>query len=100
MYNFIPGTIPNNVFVIGGGGTGGRLIPMLSQFLRSITRGVGPNGWLETPRIWLIDDDVVEQKNILRQWCWLSVTRERTVWRSFRSLNVFNRIQHSSCTMQ
>lgn len=67
MYNFIPGTIPNNVFVIGGGGTGGRLIPLLSQFLRSITRGVGANGWLETPRIWLIDDDVVEQKNILRQ---------------------------------
>lgn len=67
MFNFTPGTIPNNVFVIGGGGTGGRLIPMLSQFMRSITRGVSPTGWLESPKIWLIDDDVVEQKNILRQ---------------------------------
>lgn len=67
MFNFIPGTIPNNVFVIGAGGTGGRLIPMLSQFMRSITRGVSPTGWLESPRIWLIDDDTVEQKNILRQ---------------------------------
>lgn len=67
MFNFMPGTIPNNVFVIGGGGTGSRLIPLLSQFMRSITRGVSPTGWLEKPRIWLIDDDVVEQKNILRQ---------------------------------
>ncbi len=67
MFNFTPGTIPNNVFVIGAGGTGGRLIPMLSQFMRSITRGVSPTGWLESPRIWLIDDDIVEQKNILRQ---------------------------------
>lgn len=67
MFNFTPGTIPNNVFVIGGGGTGSRLIPLLSQFMRSVTRGVSPTGWLEKPRIWLIDDDVVEQKNILRQ---------------------------------
>lgn len=67
MFNFTPGTIPSNVFVIGGGGTGSRLIPLLSQFMRSITRGVSPSGWLEKPRIWLIDDDVVEQKNILRQ---------------------------------
>lgn len=67
MYNFTPGTIPNNVFVIGAGGTGGRLIPMLSQFMRSITRGTSAVGWLESPRIWLIDDDIVEQKNILRQ---------------------------------
>lgn len=67
MFNFTPSTIPNNVFIIGAGGTGGRLIPMLTQFMRSITRGMSPTGWLESPKIWLIDDDVVEQKNILRQ---------------------------------
>jgi molybdopterin/thiamine biosynthesis adenylyltransferase len=67
MFNFTSSIIPNNVFVIGAGGTGGRLIPLLSQFMRSITRGVSPMGWLESPRIWLIDDDVVEQKNLLRQ---------------------------------
>jgi molybdopterin/thiamine biosynthesis adenylyltransferase len=67
MFNFIPPTIPHNIFVIGAGGTGGRLIPMLSQFLRSITRGMSATGWIEAPNIWLIDDDVVEAKNILRQ---------------------------------
>lgn len=67
MLNFIPSTIPHNIFVIGAGGTGSRLMPMLAQFLRSITRGVTAQGWIENPNIWVIDDDVVEQKNILRQ---------------------------------
>lgn len=67
MFNFVPSTIPHNIFVIGAGGTGSRLMPMLAQFLRSITRGVTAQGWIENPNVWLIDDDVVEQKNILRQ---------------------------------
>lgn len=67
MQKFTPITIPNNIFVIGGGGTGGRLIPMLTQFIKTITRGKSPTGWVENPAIWLIDDDVVESKNLLRQ---------------------------------
>jgi molybdopterin/thiamine biosynthesis adenylyltransferase len=67
MFSYVPGFIPPDIFVIGAGGTGSRLMPMLSQFIRSITRGRAPNGWLENPTIWLIDDDTVEQKNLLRQ---------------------------------
>jgi len=67
MFNFVPSTVPHNIFVIGAGGTGSRLIPLLAQFMRSITRGVAATGWIEKPNIWLIDDDIVEQKNILRQ---------------------------------
>ena len=67
MFNFIPPTVPNNIFVIGAGGTGGRLIPLLAQFLRSITHGKTPTGWVNDPKIWLVDDDTVEQKNLLRQ---------------------------------
>ncbi len=67
MFRFTAATIPNNIFVIGGGGTGSRLMPMLAQFMRSITRGVSMNAWVESPRIWIIDDDVVETKNLLRQ---------------------------------
>lgn len=67
MYSYTPNFIPSNVFVIGAGGTGSRLMPMLSQFLRSITRGKSPQGWVEDPTVWLIDDDTVELKNLLRQ---------------------------------
>ena len=67
MFSFTSNIIPNNIFVIGAGGTGSRLMPMLTQFIRSITRGKSPQGWLENPTIWLVDDDTVEQKNLLRQ---------------------------------
>jgi molybdopterin/thiamine biosynthesis adenylyltransferase len=67
MFSFTSSTIPNNIFVIGAGGTGSRLIPMLSQFIRSITRGKSPQGWIEDPTIWVIDDDTVELKNLVRQ---------------------------------
>lgn len=67
MFRFTPNTIPQNIFVIGGGGTGSRLMPMLVQFIRSITRGQTALGWLENPTIWVVDDDVVETKNLLRQ---------------------------------
>jgi molybdopterin/thiamine biosynthesis adenylyltransferase len=66
-FKFTPLTIPSNIFVIGAGGTGGRLMPTLAQFVRTITRGVSPSGWVENPTIWLIDDDVVETKNLMRQ---------------------------------
>lgn len=67
MFKFTAPTIPNNVFVIGAGGTGSRLVPLLAQFLRTITRGVSPSGWIESPNIWVIDDDTVEEKNLMRQ---------------------------------
>lgn len=66
-YQFVTGTIPHDIFVIGAGGTGSRLIPMLAQFIRSITMGVAANGWLNNPRIHIIDGDIVEEKNMLRQ---------------------------------
>lgn len=67
MFSFRPSHIPNNIFVVGCGGTGSRLVPMLVQFIRSITREHVPSGWLGTTNIVLIDGDVVEQKNLIRQ---------------------------------
>lgn len=67
MFRYTPRAIPQKIVVIGCGGTGSRLVPMLAQFIRSITREFNPRGWLETPVIYLIDNDVVEQKNLLRQ---------------------------------
>jgi len=67
MFKYTPVFVPCNVFVIGAGGTGSRLIPLLAQFLRTITRGKGENGWVENPTIWLVDDDTVEEKNLKRQ---------------------------------
>jgi len=67
MFQFNNRTIYNNIFIVGCGGTGSRLMPMLVQFLRTITRPHNPMGILENPKIYLVDDDVVEQKNLLRQ---------------------------------
>lgn len=67
MFKFTPRQIPPNIVVIGCGGTGSRLVPMLAQFVRSITREFNPRGWLESPTIYLCDDDTIEQKNLLRQ---------------------------------
>ncbi len=67
MFRFTPQVIPRDIFVIGGGGTGSRLMPMLAQFMRSVTRGFTPSGWVEDPRIWVVDADTVESKNLIRQ---------------------------------
>jgi hypothetical protein len=67
MFKFRPPTIPTNIFVVGCGGTGSRLIPTLVQFIRSITKEHNPTGWLPSTNIVLIDGDIVEQKNLLRQ---------------------------------
>lgn len=67
MFQYTPRQIPSKVVVIGCGGTGSRLIPMLAQFLRSITREANPLGWLQSPTIYLVDFDTVEHKNLLRQ---------------------------------
>lgn len=67
MFEFTPRQVPNQIFVIGCGGTGSRLVPLLSQFIRTVTHGVTPRGNVVNPTIFLIDDDVVEHKNLLRQ---------------------------------
>ena len=67
MLRFVPRQIPNQIFVIGCGGTGSRLVPLLAQFVKTITHGVSPRGVIINPTIYLIDDDVVEHKNLARQ---------------------------------
>lgn len=67
MFNFIPESIPSTIIIVGAGGTGSRLVPLLAQFMRSITLGKSPTGWVMDPRIILIDGDEVEEKNLIRQ---------------------------------
>lgn len=67
MFTFRPSSIPSNIFVVGCGGTGSRLVPALIQFIRSITKEHVPSGWLGSTNIVLVDGDVVEQKNLIRQ---------------------------------
>lgn len=52
--------IPNQFIVIGTGGTGSRLVPLLSQFLKTLP-------WVINPTLTLIDFDVVEERNLVRQ---------------------------------
>ncbi len=52
--------IPQTFVVVGCGGTGSRLIPLLAQFLKTCQ-------WILNPVIHLVDDDIVEEKNLARQ---------------------------------
>lgn len=67
MFRYVPRVIPTNIFVIGCGGTGSRLVPLLSQFMKTVTAGANPRGTVVDPVIYLIDDDSVETKNLQRQ---------------------------------
>jgi hypothetical protein len=67
MFKFTPKTIPNQIYLIGCGGTGSRLVPLLVQFIASITKNKSPRGWLDNPTIYIVDDDTVETKNLARQ---------------------------------
>ena len=67
MIEFVPRMIPDQIYVIGCGGTGSRLVPLLTQFMRTVTQGVTPRGNVVNPTIYLIDNDSVEHKNLLRQ---------------------------------
>lgn len=60
MISYRPSFIPNKIVIIGAGGTGSRLVPLVSQFIKTCA-------WVLQPEIHLIDDDVVEDKNLLRQ---------------------------------
>lgn len=52
--------IVSNVIIVGCGGTGSRLIPMVAQFMKSCPA-------ILDPFITLIDGDTVEMKNLTRQ---------------------------------
>lgn len=55
--------MPTKVIIVGAGGTGARLVPLVAQMMASIP-------WLNSfkpPKIILVDDDVVEVSNLLRQ---------------------------------
>ena len=52
--------IVSNVIIVGCGGTGSRLIPMVAQFMKSCPA-------ILDPFITLIDGDTVEMKNLARQ---------------------------------
>lgn len=67
MLQFISRQLPTNIVVVGAGGTGSRLVPLLAQFIKTITAGASPRGFLVNPTIFLVDDDVVEEKNLVRQ---------------------------------
>lgn len=60
MFEYIPKTVPQKIYVIGVGGTGGRLVPLLAQFLKTVE-------WVIKPEIVLVDHDIVERKNLKRQ---------------------------------
>lgn len=60
MFNYKPDFIPTNFVVIGAGGTGGRLVPLLAQFLKTAN-------WIQNPKIYVVDHDIVEEKNLVRQ---------------------------------
>lgn len=52
--------MPQTFVIVGCGGTGSRLVPLLSQFIKTCP-------WIVDPTVFLVDDDVVEQKNLQRQ---------------------------------
>lgn len=67
MFKYTPLFVPHNILVVGCGGTGSRLVPLLAQFLRSITKEHSSRGWLENPNLVLCDFDTIEPKNLMRQ---------------------------------
>lgn len=60
MFKYVPTIMPQRVLVVGCGGTGSRLVPLLCQFLKTVP-------WVLSPEVVLIDNDIVEPKNLLRQ---------------------------------
>lgn len=60
MIQFNPRLLPNEIVIFGCGGTGGRLVPQLAQFLKTLT-------YLINPKMYLFDFDQVEEKNLKRQ---------------------------------
>lgn len=62
VYHRHPSAFPLNFVIIGAGGTGSRLIPMVAQLIKSL-----PFMAMLRPAMFIIDDDIVEEKNLARQ---------------------------------
>ena len=62
VYHKHPSAFPLNFIIIGAGGTGSRIVPMLAQLIQSLTYMANLR-----PILFLIDDDTVEEKNLTRQ---------------------------------
>lgn len=60
MFKYVPSIMPQRVMVVGCGGTGSRLIPLLCQFLKTVP-------WVLNPEVVIVDNDIVEPKNLQRQ---------------------------------
>lgn len=67
MFKYTPHFIPSSIFLVGCGGTGSRLVPMMTQLVKTVIRQFNPLGWKDDLPVFLIDDDVVEEKNLKRQ---------------------------------
>lgn len=62
VYHKHPSAFPLNFIIIGAGGTGSRIVPMLAQLIQSL-----PYMANLRPILFLVDDDIVEEKNLTRQ---------------------------------
>jgi hypothetical protein len=60
MFYYNAQAFPSKVIIVGCGGTGSRLVPLVAQFLKTVP-------YVISPEIHLIDGDVVEEKNLQRQ---------------------------------
>lgn len=67
MYSYFPHFLPTSIVVIGAGGTGSRLLPPLAQLVKTSLRRFNPAAMLEKCDIYVIDGDIVEEKNLSRQ---------------------------------
>lgn len=67
MIYYKPDFIPQSIVLIGGGGTGSRLIPSLAQLVRTQLRKFNPLAFRIDLPIYIIDGDIVEEKNLMRQ---------------------------------
>ncbi len=67
MFAYKPSFLPARIIIFGAGGTGSRLISPLSQLVRTSIKKHNPQAWLMGLPIYVVDGDIVEQKNLTRQ---------------------------------
>lgn len=67
MFSYFPHFLPTSIAVIGAGGTGSRLLPPLVQLVKTCLRKHNPAAMLDKCDVYVIDGDIVEEKNLSRQ---------------------------------
>jgi molybdopterin/thiamine biosynthesis adenylyltransferase len=67
MFVYQPNFLPSAIYLIGAGGTGSRLMPMMAQLVKTCLRAHNETGHLTKLDLFVIDGDTVEQKNLARQ---------------------------------